>query len=202
MGTYLPGLLYSLLGLVETGCLIYLLYYYFNISIHIWKYLLVLFIVTGIIYLLNILSLFIQTVFLLFDTYFAHWIKVPSNRCFFIFATFISTIINYKFRMILFSKLFQFQSLSAMLDNIYKFRIFNVFSFFGILLESLALYVCFMEIPHYPQHTIIFYAFLDVIIIFFINIFFSILVVWKPNTFFEEKTKEGFITNRKISNIK
>jgi hypothetical protein len=179
MKTYLPGLLYALLGVDETGALVYLLYLYITLSNNVWNSLLILIVVAGLLGILNILTLIIQTTVLLSDNCFSYWIKNKGNKYFFVFASMVSLVINYKFRMIVFSKLFKFNSLSAILDNVYKFRIFNIFSFFGILVEGLALYVSFMEISKYPKNTAIFYGFLDVIIVFLFNIFISILVAWK-----------------------
>lgn len=36
--------------------------------------------------------------------------------------------------------------MSALLSSVTKFRIFNVFSFFGIIAEGLGLYICFVSL--------------------------------------------------------
>jgi hypothetical protein len=75
-----------------------------------------------------------------------------------------------------------------MLDSVHKFRLFNIFSFFGILPEALALYVCFICIFKFTFANVIYQAFLDTIIIFLINVLLAVLIVWKPDQFFEELT--------------
>lgn len=101
--------------------------------------------------------------------------------------------------MVLFSKLFRFYSMSAILEKLSRFRLFNIFSFFGILPEALALYVCFVSIVNYTFQKLIFHAFLDVIVIFMINILLAVLIVWKPDNFFHEDTEEGFAVNKVIT---
>lgn len=132
--TYLIGLLYSLFGLIETGCLVYLAYQYFKLgpNVYILNYLFIMLAVLGAIYVLNVLGLIIQTPYLVNDSRFSQWLKT-GNKCFFVFITLLSLFINYKAKMLLFSRLFKFHCMNAFLENIYRFRLFNVFSFFGIL---------------------------------------------------------------------
>lgn len=184
-GTYFIGILYSLFGLIETGCLAYLLYSYIMMgsTIYVLNNIYILLAVAGCIYCLNLLGLIIQTPYLATDYRFSQWLK-SGNRCFFAVATFIALLINYKFKMILFTKLFHFQSTSAILDSVHKFRVFNVFSFFGILAEGLALYVCFLCLFQFKFANSIYHAFLDVIVIYLINAVLAILIVWKPDNFF------------------
>lgn len=76
--TYLIGLLYSLFGLVETGAFGYLIYQYYILGSNIYDTngLYILIAVAAIIYLLNILSFIVQTVFLLnFDNRFKQWLN-------------------------------------------------------------------------------------------------------------------------------
>lgn len=184
--TYFIGLLYSMLGLIETGCLAYLLYSYIMMgpTIYVLNNVYILFAVAAAIYCLNFLGLIIQTPYLTTDYRFNQWLKA-GNRCFFAVATLVSLLINYKFKMIVFTKLFHFQSTSAILDSVRKFRVFNVFSFFGILAEGLALYVCFLCLFQFKFANSIYHAFLDVIIIYLINALLAIFIVWKPDSFFE-----------------
>lgn len=66
------------------------------------------------IYILNVLALIIQTPFLYSDIKFTQWLK-SNNKSFFIFTTLMSLVINYKFKMILFTRLFRFNSTNAYL---------------------------------------------------------------------------------------
>jgi hypothetical protein len=132
--TYMIGILYSLFGLIETGSLAYLIYTYYNLGpkVYILNYLFIMLAVLGAIYILNAFGLLVQTPFLVNDARFSQWLK-SENRCFFAFITLLSLLINYKSKMILFTKLFKFHAMNAHLENVYRFRVFNVFSFFGIL---------------------------------------------------------------------
>ena len=139
--------------------------------------------VAACIYLLNILGLIIQTPILLNDIRFNQWLK-SNNKCFFTFITLLALLVNYKCKMVLFTKLFRFQATSALLKSVHKFRLFNIFSFFGILPEALALYICFVCLSQFKFSNTIYHAFLDVIIIYLINAVFAVLIVWKPADFF------------------
>lgn len=70
--------------------------------------------VGGGIYVLNILAFLIQTPFLVSDQKFNQWLKT-DNRCFFAIVTIASILVNYKTKMILFTKLFKFHGTSALL---------------------------------------------------------------------------------------
>lgn len=199
--TYLVGLLYALFGLIESGALAYLIYCYYSVGskLYVLNNLYILLAVGGIIYLLNLLAFIVQTPYLLSDAKFSQWIRPSNNKCFFIFITLASLLINYKTKMILFSRLFRFSCMSSFLESINKFRIFNVFSFFGLLPEGLALYVCFICIIGFQNHLSVFYAFLDVIIVFLINGLLAILIAWKPDNFFYEETEEGYSINKRMN---
>lgn len=114
--TYLIGILYSLFGLIETGSMIYLTYQYFKLGpdVYVLNYLFIMLAVLGAIYVLNVLGLVVQTPYLVGDGRFGQWLKT-GNRCFFAFVTILSLLINYKAKMILFSKLFKFHSMNAFL---------------------------------------------------------------------------------------
>jgi hypothetical protein len=151
--TYLIGILYSLVGLLETGSLVFLIYCYasFEKDFYLWSNFIILLVVAGLILFLNFLAMLIQSPYLLSDNRFTHWFRSKNNKCFFIFVSIFSTIVNYKFRMIFFTKLFRFICVSAMLDSVHKFRIFYIFSFFGILVESVGLYVSIISIVKRPK---------------------------------------------------
>jgi hypothetical protein len=74
----------------------------------------ILYAVGGGIYILNILCFIIQTPFLLSDSKFNQWYK-SNNKSFFILTTIVSLSLNYKFKMILFTKLFRFNATNASL---------------------------------------------------------------------------------------
>lgn len=111
INTYLVGVAYAIFGFVETGVIAYLLvrYYLLGSTYYEWNMVLLLLVVLGIIYLLNLVSLITQTILLCFDTRFSAWLAVYcSNRGFFGVITIFSMLINYKLKMVLFTKLFNF----------------------------------------------------------------------------------------------
>ena len=55
----------------------------------------------------------------------------------------MSFLTSYKFKLIIFTKLFRFNCLTAHLQNVHGFRAFNVLSFFGIVHEG---FVCYITI--------------------------------------------------------
>lgn len=201
--TYLIGLIYSMMGLIETLALAYLIFRYWELGTDYYLYdgisWLLLLIAGGIIYFLNIISFLIQTPLLIIDPSFQQWLSSPKshNKCFFTLILLFSLLINYKFKMMPFTRLFKFFCMSAILSSVTKFRVFNVFSFFGIVAEGLGLYVCFVALfdptklkqtitdtttatpLNFSTNLVMLYAFLDVIVIFILNIILAILVTWK-----------------------
>ena len=153
-------------------------------KVYVLNYLFIMLAVLGAIYVLNGIGLLVQTPYLVADIRFSQWLK-SGNRCFFAFITIMSLLLNYKTKMILFTKLFKFHCMNAYLENVYKFRVFNVLSFFGILPEGLTLYVCIMLIIKFTFQNSIFHALLDVVIIYLVNILLAVLIVWKPDSFFQ-----------------
>ena len=115
--TYLIGSAYSFYGLIETGSIIYLLYRYFSIGSDNYDLIYVYLILgsLGVIYLLNICSFFIQSMLLLNDRQFGQWLRGCAHKSVYTFVVIFSLLINYKFKMIIFTKLFKFSSLSARL---------------------------------------------------------------------------------------
>lgn len=198
--TYLIGSLYSLMGLVETGSIAYLIYRYYSIGPDYYdrNYLLVLVGALGVIYVLNLFSFFIQTMLLLYDPKFAQWLRACGHKSFYSFVVIVSLLLNYKFKMIVFTRLFKFSSMSAHLESVSKFRMFNIYSFFGLIAEAMALFACFLLVFDFLTVLILLYAFLDVIIICIINIILAILISWKPDSFFHEEDGD-YTLNKKIN---
>ena len=93
------------------------------------KYLLAaLFVIGGI----NIFGLVVQSWQLAGDQKFAKWLKIKCNFVFYGITVLISALGNYKFKLIIFTKLFNFQCVRAQLEHVQKFRVFNVMSFLGV----------------------------------------------------------------------
>lgn len=118
--TYFIGLAYSVFGILETGVVLYLLYHYF------FKYaqyeMLTVYLILaglGVFALLNIFGFIAHTVQLCTDSFFNKWMKSGCSPCtgFFI-ATLLSLTINYKFKLILFSKIFNFNAFKAQLSSV------------------------------------------------------------------------------------
>jgi hypothetical protein len=55
--------------------------------------------------------------------------------------SFLALFTNYKLKLILFTKLFNFSIFKYQLDSVQKFNIFNAFSFIGVGHEGLIIYV-------------------------------------------------------------
>ena len=62
------------------------------------------------------------------------------NGCFNGFVGVISLLISHKFRNILFCKLFTFKIVSAKLDQVDHFRIFNIFSLISLVGSGTAIF--------------------------------------------------------------
>ncbi len=114
--TYLIGLLYSFFGIIETASIAFLIYSYFILgsNVYVLNNLYVMLAVIGFILILNVIGLVVQTPILVNDLRFGSWLK-SGNKCFFAFSTLVSVLINYKFKMLLFTKLFKFHCTSSML---------------------------------------------------------------------------------------
>lgn len=67
-----------------------------------------------------------------------------SHKCTFITLTIISAITSYKLKVLLFTGLFKFTGLSFPMESVHKFRVFNIFSFFGMLNEGLISYFIYL----------------------------------------------------------
>jgi hypothetical protein len=116
--TYIVGIAYSLYGFIETATLLFTINSYNsyinskNPSVNNLQYFIIsLFIIIG----LNLLSLLIQAPKLSHDQKFSKWLKNKVNLTFYIIVSCLSAVLNYKFKMILFSKLFSFLCMRAQL---------------------------------------------------------------------------------------
>ena len=86
--------------------------------------------------------------------------------------------------MLVFSRLFKFDCMSANLEDLSNFRFINIYSFFGLIPEGVGIIVSFLIIPDYRRQLTIFYPLLDVIIVFLISIILALAINWKPKSFF------------------
>ena len=77
--------------------------------------------------------------------------------------------------------------MSAKLESVYKFNIFNVFSFLGMLYEGLVIYVLYSIalVISYNTNRALFFACADVAIITLVCIIFAILATRKHKDFFD-----------------
>ncbi len=133
--SYVVGTAYSLFGVLETTSLVTTILIYANylrqnitaedLSAYLQGALVA-------IAILNLFSLFLHCYQLTNDQKFQKWVKSRCNYICYIIFSIISCLMNYKVKMMLFSRLFSFQCLRAQLDSVQKFRLFNVLSFLGV----------------------------------------------------------------------
>jgi hypothetical protein len=87
----------------------------------------------GLFFMLNFASFIAHTAQFCLDKRFTQWMKSScSNFTAFLLTTLLSLAINYKFKLILFSKIFNFSVFKAELTSVQNFKTFNIFSFIGI----------------------------------------------------------------------
>ena len=106
--------------------------------------------------------------------------------CSFVFFTLFSLVTNFKFKMLMFTKLFRFSCLTAQLEDIQGFRVFNVMSFFGIIYECLYFYTAvklFSNFTFGPDNQLMF-AIIDMLAIACLSILLAILTITKDDDFF------------------
>lgn len=94
---------------------------------------------------MNFIALCAQTSILSKDFNFKQWNQGP-NACTFIGITIASVLLSHKFRNILFSKLFSFSIFSAQLEDVSKFKVFNIFSFLSLLHSGGAIFAAAVTI--------------------------------------------------------
>ena len=76
---------------------------------------LLLVIVLGAIAFLNFISFIAQTIVLMWDKKFSEWLGVCGNKTMFGIITVLSFLVNYKLKMAIFTKLFNFLCMRAQL---------------------------------------------------------------------------------------
>jgi hypothetical protein len=93
---------------------------------------------------------------------------------------------SYKFRLIIFTKLFRFNCLTAHLQNIHGFRAFNVLSFFGIIHEGFACFITikFLLIFGFSDNKL-YLATIDCLIVSLISFLLALLTMQKDEDFFK-----------------
>jgi len=84
-------------------------------------------------YLLNIIFILIQGFSLRRDRRFGMWLDGSVNSCWYSLMVCLSLLTTTKFKFIIFSKLFNFRSLSAKLDDIGALRVFHAYTFISVL---------------------------------------------------------------------
>ncbi len=118
--TYLIGMVYSVFGILETGVVFYLLYsYFFKYSQYEMLTVYLILAGIGVFAVLNIFGFVAHTIQLCTDSSFNKWMKSGcSNSAGFFITTLLSLTINYKFKLILFSKIFNFAVFKAQLTSV------------------------------------------------------------------------------------
>lgn len=123
----------------------------------------------GWLYLLNIIFIMIQGFSLRRDKRFGMWLEGSVNSCWYSLMVCFAFLTTSKFKFIIFSKLFNFRSLSAKLDDIGALRVFHAFTFTSIL-SSLAVVAggIYFVIESKMVVNQLLMAYLDVIILTFL----------------------------------
>lgn len=155
-----------------------------------------------IILVLNLTSLVAQTPLLVLDSKFQAWLhKHTSHRIVFVLVTILSLLINYKVRLIIFSKLFSSTSTRAQLESVQKFRIFNILSFLGVSHEIFVIYMASVMIARIPTQIVtneMFLIYIDGIVVCLLAMGLSIATNKKDEDFFTEIADNGYVLNKKI----
>lgn len=123
------------------------------------------------------------------DSRFCGWVGDGCNKGFFGVVTLLSFLTNYKLKLILFCKLFNFGCTRAQLESVQKFRIFNFMSFLGIGHEAFVLYVSVVLIIRLKSQILnheLFIIFIDTIVVTCLAIIFSFAASSKDDNFFVE----------------
>ena len=104
-------------------------------------------IILGFIFCNNFLGLLIQTPFFMADRRFLRWLSHRKNEkdcklhlIWYYVLTIFSFLTNYKFKMIIFSRLFNFDCFKGQLESIAKLKIFDIFLFIGLIPEALVFF--------------------------------------------------------------
>lgn len=139
----------------------------------------------ALLYLLNLLSI-IQSILLCQDKRFCTWRDNSFlNKLYNMFSTFISLCISHKFKNLMFSRLFAFHIFSAPLDDVKKFKIFNIYSFISLANSGGSIFSVITIIKLVDVKTQFFYACLDVLIVVGLNVVLAFFNAFKGSDFFD-----------------
>lgn len=142
----------------------------------------------GVLYLLNLLSI-VQSIVLCYDKKFSQWRDISLlNKLYNMFSTLVSLIISHKFKNLMFSRLFAFHIFSAPLDDVKKFKIFNIFSFLSFIHSGGCIFSVITIIKLVDVKTQFFHACLDLLICVGLNIVMAFFNAFKQQDYFEEAT--------------
>lgn len=139
----------------------------------------------ALLYMLNVLALLVQNIYLMGDMNFNKWLSMGSNRCFYYFVSVTSVLTTHKFKNFMFCKMFNFVFLKARLDSVQQFRVFNVFSFISFLSSAGILFGMGLVFATYPQvldQKLM--SFIDATVLTAVNIFLAILNSRKDAEYF------------------
>lgn len=109
------------------------------------------------------------------------------NGIFYVIVVVVSTVTSFKFKLIVFTKLFSFQCVRAQLEHVQKFRIFNFLSFLGVAYEGLIIYVSALILITLEAGSLEFLTFLDLLIVNVLNLVLALAASSKSENFFEEE---------------
>jgi hypothetical protein len=174
--TFTSGVLYSLWGLVEWASVASMLWFFYQA--YSWNHI-EFYIIGGsfaFLYVLNMLALLVQNIYLLGDMSFNKWLGMGSNRCFYYFLSVASFLTTHKLKNFMFCKMFNFLFLKARLDSVQQFRVFNAFSFLSFLSSAGILFG--MGLVFATYHQILdqkLMAFIDATVLTAVNIIIAIL---------------------------
>ena len=192
-GSSITIAMHSFLGVFETATLLWTFFAYLQLSQQLAVEFILLLVALSLIAVLNIFAIMVQTPLLLADSHFNRWrqsredkgkCKCTFNAVWFYVVTLVAVVSSYKFKMVLFSGLYNFDCLKCKLESVRKFRLFNVFCFLGLAPQIITLYCTIVLISSVPASDPFFLVLLDTIIIFVLNIVFSLLSAKKDDNFF------------------
>lgn len=152
----------------------------------------------GVLYILNLFSI-IQSIVLCYDKRFSSWRDASIlNKLYNMFSTFISLSLSHKFKNLMFSRLFAFVIFSAQLDDVKKFKIFNIYSFISLIHSGGCIFSVITIIKLVDTKTQFFYACLDLLIVVGLNVVVSFFNAFKESDYFDETTPEGYLLGKKM----
>ena len=115
--------------------------------------------------------------------------------CSFVFFTLFGLFANFKVKLLMFTKLFRFSFLTAQLDSINEFRIFNVMSFLGLIYECLYFYVAVKLFSNFSfgADNQLMFAIIDCLAVVCISIFLAFLTTYKDEDFFRVREEKDMV---------